>query len=205
MASNTAPVMLYFNDMTQQGHSSFAFPCARDKFEFSVDLGYIWQGVTQQRRSQGTKIQVEKASRVPCSFKYFSLKMQGKWKGFFHSIPSCSHSWSMSHKSKSLPSALVARRGAVWHRTCWDRCKMMGISWAKPRTSWCRCKGWWCERNCKEQTRDLEAAAPAFLIPVLILILVSVGMVFDCETELSWDICGDPQRAEGSGRDLKML
>lgn len=82
MASNTAPMMLYFNDMSQQGHSSFAFPCARDKFEFSSDLGYIWQGVTQQRRSQGTKIQVEKTSWDPHSFKYFPLKCKQNEKDF---------------------------------------------------------------------------------------------------------------------------
>lgn len=204
MASNTAPMMLYFNDMTQQGHSSFAFPCARDKFEFSGDLGYIWQRVTQQRRSQGTKIQVEKASWDPHSFKYFPLKCKQNEKDF--STPSQAAATAgpwVTNQSHCL--WLLWPGEELCDRTCWDRCKMMGISWAKPRTSWCRCKGWWCGRNCKEQTRDLEAAAPAFLISVLILILVSVGMVFDCETKLSWDICGDPQRAEGRGRDLKML
>lgn len=108
----------------------------------------------------------------------FPLKCKQRWKGFFHSITSSIPRCSMSPKSKWLPLTLVTRKGAVWYRTCWDRCKMMGISRAKPRKSLFLCKRWWWERNCKDQTHGLEAAAPAFLIPVLILILVSVGLFF---------------------------
>lgn len=79
MASNVAPALIY---LMMQGHSSFAIPCARDKFEFSDDLGCIWQGVMEQRR-QGMNKQVEQVSWVPHPFKCFSLEMQAKMRRIF--------------------------------------------------------------------------------------------------------------------------
>lgn len=148
MASNVALALFYSILWSSKATQALHFPVPETNLGSVVIWDAFGKGSCNRGGDRAWTHMWSRSFKSHVLLSIFPLKRKQRWEGFFHSITGNSHSWAMSHKSKWLPLPPVTREGAVWYRTCWDKCKMMGISWAKPRKSWFLHKRWWCERNC---------------------------------------------------------